>query len=185
MRRPTLAVAAAAACLLAGCGGFVPGGEAADRTTVTPAPTPTPEPTATPTPTLTTSGAVQEPRYLGLRPTCERPPGLVIAIQVGALRNNDPATNEGINTTWRFASPENRRATGPLSNFVEIIRQGYRPLLEADRVAYGPLERSDATATQTVTVTANGTTTSYEWTLRLQTDGQFEGCWMTTGVAER
>lgn len=178
-----MAVAVAAACLLAGCGGFVPGGGATDaRTTVTPAPTPTPEPTPTPTPTLTPSGAVQEPRYLGLRPTCERPPGLVIAVQVGALRNNDPATNEGINTTWRFASPENRDATGPLSNFVEVIRQGYRPLLEADRVAYGPLERTDRTASRTVTVTANGTSTSYRWTLRLQTAGEFEGCWMTSAV---
>jgi hypothetical protein len=179
MRRPTLAVAVAAACLLAGCGGVLPGGEADARTTVTPAPTPTPP---TPTPTVTPSEAVQEPRYLGLAPTCERPPGLVIAIQVGALRNNDPATNEGIRTTWRFASPENREATGPLSNFVELIRQGYRPLLEADRVAYGPLERTDATAARTVTVTANGTSTSYRWTLRLQTAGEFEGCWMTSGV---
>lgn len=170
----------AAACLLAGCGGLL-GGPGAG-TTVTPAPTPTPEPTRTPVPTVTTSGELQEPRYLGLRPTCERPPSLVIAIQVGALRNNDPATDEGINTTWRFASPENRQATGPVENFAEILRSGYRPLLEAERVAYGPLEREGARASQTVTVTADGEESRYRWTLRRQSGGRYDGCWMTSSV---
>ena len=168
----------AAACLLAGCGSLL--GGSAPGTTVTPAPTPTTEPT--PVPTVTTSGEVREPRYLGLEPTCERPPGLVIAIQVGALRNNDPATDEGIAAAWRFASPRNRAALGSVEGFAETLESGYRPLLDAERVAYGPIQRDGGRATQTVTVTVDGERSRYRWTLRRQSGGRYDGCWMTASV---
>ncbi len=125
-----------------------------------------------------------QPRVLELRPNCERPPGLVVHIQVLALQNNDPATNEGINTTWQFASPSNRGLTGPYSNFVRTIRSGFEPLLNATGVRYGPLDRDGDTASQPVTVVdGNGTTTSYQWTVEKQSDAPYEGCWMTAGVA--
>lgn len=127
---------------------------------------------------------VTQPRVLGLRPTCERPPSLVVHIQVLALQNNDPATNEGINTTWRFAAPSNRDLTGPYPNFVRTIRSGFEPLLNATGVRYGPLDRDGDTASQPVTVVdANGTTTDYRWTVEKQAAAPYEGCWMTVGVA--
>ncbi|GGM39874.1 hypothetical protein GCM10009006_21250 [Haloarcula argentinensis] len=128
--------------------------------------------------------AVTQPRVLELRPNCERPPGLVVHIQVLALQNNDPKTNEGINTTWQFASPSNRELTGPYSNFVRTIQSGFKPLLNATGVRYGPLDRDGDTASQPVTVVnGNGTTTSYRWTVEKQTEAPYEGCWMTAGVA--
>jgi len=109
---------------------------------------------------------------------------LFVHIQVLALQNNDPATNEGINTTWQFASPSNRDLTGPYSNFVRTIESGFEPLLNATGVRYGPLDRDGDTASQPVTVVdANGTTTSYRWTVEKQSDAPYEGCWMTAGVA--
>ena len=127
---------------------------------------------------------VTQPRVLELRPNCERPPALVVHIQVLALRNNDPATNEGINTTWQFASPSNRDLTGPYANFVRTIQSGFEPLLNATGVRYGPLDRDGDTASQPVTVVdAHGTTTSYRWTVEKQEEPPFEGCWMTAGVA--
>jgi hypothetical protein len=43
-------------------------------------------------------------------------PAAVIRIQVEALRANG-LLNEGIKLTYSFASPENRRSTGPLGRF--------------------------------------------------------------------
>jgi len=193
--RPLVLVALAVLVSLAGCGAFFGGGDSAgSEATITPADVPTDETRAVET---TGEGsywgnvsvdanrsAVTQPRVLELRPNCERPPGLVVHIQVLALQNNDPATNEGINTTWQFASPSNRDLTGPYSNFVRTIRSGFEPLLNATGVRYGPLDRDGDTASQPVTVVnGNGTTSSYRWTVRKQDEPPYEGCWMTAGVA--
>lgn len=173
-----------------GCAGLLadrPGGQAPTAT-----PAPVPEPTADPTPTpgadywrnVSTDGRVIQPRYFAQRPTCERPPGLVVHIQVAALRNDDPATHQGINTTWRFAAPSNRAAVGSYAAFVDLLTEEFRPLLAARQTTYGPLERTGDSATQRVTVTdANGTRTSYIWRLRRQTEPPYRGCWMTVTVA--
>ncbi|RLM96266.1 DUF4864 domain-containing protein [Haloarcula sp. Atlit-7R] len=189
-------VALAAVVALAGCGAFFGGGDSTEsKATITPADVPTEDAKAA-EPAAggreywgnvsvdTNRSAVTQPRVLELRPNCERPPGLVVHIQVLALQNNDPATNEGINTTWQFAAPSNRDLTGPYSNFVRTIQSGFEPLLNATGVRYGPLDRDGDTASQPVTVVnANGTTTSYRWTVEKQTEAPYEGCWMTTGVA--
>ena len=42
----------------------------------------------------------------------------VVSIQIEALRNNDtPYENRGIEVTFNFASPANKRITGPLERF--------------------------------------------------------------------
>lgn len=191
--RPRIALLALAMVVLAGCGAG--SSFSATETPLTPVAVPTDSPTAesgepavesgepaveTPTP----NSAVTEPRYLSLRPTCERPPGLVVAIQVGALMNDPPGSHEGINTTWQFAAPENRRAVGSFSRFVDVIERGYEPLLDAETVTYGPLTREDGPASRRVVVRNGNRTTTYRWALQRQADGPREGCWLTIGVRE-
>lgn len=157
-----------------------------------PAPTVTATATATPTvspPTETaTATAASVPpsaqsRYASLRPTCDRPPGLVVHIQVNALRYNDPQTDEGINATYRFASPRNRNVTGPVTDFASLIKSRYEPLLNAETVTYGPMSATNRTATQRITVrTPDGDTTSYIWELERQSGGRYDGCWLTSSV---
>jgi hypothetical protein len=183
--RPVVGVAVAVLVVLSGCSGFL--GTAGETTSTPVTPAPVPEQTATATDSsltvATNSSEVTEPRYLSLRPTCERPPGLVIHIQVAALANDDPETHEGINTTWQFASPSNKRAIGTYDAFVDTITRNFRPLLEAERVTYGPLDRTNTTATRQVTVTtAEGETESYTWRVTRQSTAPYEGCWMTAGV---
>lgn len=183
------AVAVAALVVLAGCGQlFSASGESPGEETLSPAPVPsvtTSSPTPTPTATETLAGAGQNgSRYNALRPTCTRPPEVVLHIQVSALANNDPETNDGIAATWRFAAPSNKRYLGPYDSFVETITSFYRPLLEAETITYGPMERDEDRAERLVTVASNGTSTTYRWTLRNVTQTGLEGCWMTTGVKE-
>ncbi|MBX0297268.1 DUF4864 domain-containing protein [Haloarcula nitratireducens] len=192
---------------LAGCGSLFGGGTDSTGAGVTPAPVPDIE-TLTPRAvaadgngralaggmnaetnltetTVTTARTVAQPRYLSLRPNCKRPPGLVVHIQINALRNNDPATDEGINTTWQFAAPSNRETVGSYANFVEIVTDQYRPLLRASTVTYETLEQRGGRASQRVVVSDGTETTAYVWYLELQTVQTTEpygGCWMTTGV---
>jgi len=175
---------------LAGCAGLFGGDTPAETLTPAPVPenqtsTPTPNPTTAATTTVDPENSeyVTQPRYLALRPNCERPPGLVIHIQVSALRNNDPATDEGINTTWQFASPSNRAVTGPYANFVRLIEENFQPLLNAETVRYGRLFRNNGTAFQNVVVTGpDGSIQSYRWSVQRQSGGQYDGCWMTASV---
>ena len=47
----------------------------------------------------------------------------VVSIQIEALRNNDiPYADRGIEVTFNFTSPANKRVTGPLERFKEIVR---------------------------------------------------------------
>jgi len=189
-RAGACAVALAAVVVLAGCGQLLgTSGESAREETLTPAPvpsvataSPSPSPTATDTVTAVDTGAGW--RYDSLRPTCERPPEVVLHIQVSALANNDPETNAGIATAWQFAAPSNKRYLGPYDDFVETIEGFYRPLLEAETIAYGPMQRTGDRAERRVTVGSNGTSTTYRWSLRNVTAPGLDGCWMTTGVRE-
>lgn len=187
--RPTLCLVLAIVLALSGCSGLF-GTEETDvdreTSTAVPVPTTTPEAGAlngTPTGVRNTTG-VEQPRYLSLSPTCERPPGLVIHIQVEALRNNNPATDRGIATVWRFAAPSNKAVTGPYEAFARTIRTRYRPLLTADSVRYGPIAREGDRVRRNVTVATGNSTTNYEWILTRQSAPPYEGCWMTSGVTQ-
>ncbi|MFC7077646.1 DUF4864 domain-containing protein [Haloarcula halophila] len=181
----------------AGCSQFV-GSETrpASESAVTPAPVPTmtaAEPNG-PSPQYEYWGSItatsderDRTRLYSLEPNCDRPPGLVIHIQVSALRTDDPDTHEGINTTWRFAAPSNRGSFQSYESFIDVLTEEYRPLLDAESVTYGPIERDSArgTARRNVTVrTSNGTVQRYRWIVEKQTTVPYEGCWMTTGVVE-
>ena len=195
--RPTLCLVLAVVLALSGCSGLFGTGEtdvARETATAVPVPTTTPEAEAgasasasasngTPIEIQNTTG-VEQPRYLSLSPTCERPPGLVIHIQVEALRNNNPATDEGIATVWRFAAPSNKAVTGPYEAFVGTVRTRYRPLLTADSVRYDPITREGDRVRRNVTVTTDNSTTTYEWILTRQSDPPYEDCWMTSGVTQ-
>ncbi|PSQ15134.1 hypothetical protein BRD00_15380 [Halobacteriales archaeon QS_8_69_26] len=172
-------------CLAAGCSGPF---DNTDRRTYGVPETPTVDGTTT---AAGSSGAAgrddgvvrgSEPRYLGLRPSCERPPSLVVAVQVGALRN-DGADDRGLWTAYAFYAPGYRWALGPFPRYVQLMEADFRPLLESETVTYGPVERSNGTASVNVTVgTLQGERTNYRWHLERHPDGEHEGCWMTTAV---
>jgi hypothetical protein len=182
--RPGAVAALVVLVALAGCAGLVgQDGDASGGAATTETLTPVPVPETDSAPGARSRQATTPSRYQALGPTCERPPELVVAVQLGALRANDPRTNEGINTTWQFAAPSNRNAIGSYGRFVTIITEQYQPLLDAETVTLGPLQRSTTTARQPVTVTTvMGETQSYVWYLEKQTGNPYDGCWMTTGV---
>jgi len=117
-------------------------------------------------------------------PEPEYAPGTVVGLQLAALRDNDtPRADAGVLTAYNFASPANRRATGPRDRFVRMVHaERYRPLIDHDEAVRGPVERDANTATQTVTVTRDGRTVTYEFGVSLQATGPFPDCWQTDRV---
>ncbi|MFP6735196.1 MAG: hypothetical protein VB959_15310 [Rhodospirillales bacterium] len=65
-------------------------------------------------------------------------PKAVVTIIMTALRHNDaPRTDRGIQVTFNFASPANKRATGPLSRFISMVKgQTYGPMIGHQSVVF-------------------------------------------------
>ena len=58
-----------------------------------------------------------------LNPNSTISPKEVIKIQLSGLQQNDlEYKDSGIEQTWKFAHPNNKRVTGPLSNFKMMIK---------------------------------------------------------------
>lgn len=112
-------------------------------------------------------------------------PDDAIGLQLDALASNDsPYENAGIMTAYNFASPANRRSTGPLDRFVAMVQSPqYRPMIDFEEAVRGPIERDANHAEQRVTITGpDGQTVTYEFGLSVQSTGEFRGCWQTDSV---
>ncbi len=121
-----------------------------------------------------------------LAPEPSLPPERVVEIQLQSLQQNDvPAPDAGIAQTWAFAHPDNKRATGPLERFAEMIKgPSYRMLLGHREHTIQPVVRTDEYALFAVTIiTAGDRRVSYRWELSKVRSGAFTGSWMTTGVS--
>ena len=113
-------------------------------------------------------------------------PGLspreVVEIQLEALRHNDVA-DRGIEVCFRFASPANRRATGPLARFAQMIKRGpYALMLAFEAIAFDALAQRGDQAVQRVTLVGHGDAITYVFRLSRQHGGPCAGCWMTDAV---
>ena len=121
----------------------------------------------------------------GAFPGPEYGPADVVRIQVQALANNDtPYRNAGIEVAFRFASPANKRFTGPLWRFIQMLyNPTYRPFLHHQAAHFGHVDIQGSEATQTVILTAaNGRRVGYVFRLSKQQGGPCKACWMTDGV---
>jgi len=146
----------------------------------------TPPATAAPVAASSAALAARLPVATHPKPSPALTPERVVAIQLDALQHNDtPSPDFGIETTFLFASPANRVATGPLDRFASVVKApAYRPMLNFVRAERGPMQVDGDQARQRVTIfTAAGGRVSYIFLLSRQQGGQFDGCWMTDGVA--
>lgn len=125
------------------------------------------------------------PEQDSLIPRPDLEPVDVVRIQLDALaNNNDPYSDAGIEITFRFASPSNQQATGPLSRFISMLYNPlYSPMLEHQSASYWELVTEIDRAMQSVILTgADGRRVAYVFVLSKQKSGPFEQCWMTDSV---
>ncbi len=122
-------------------------------------------------------------------PQAEPDPSLsphdVVSIQIEALRNNDtPYENRGIEVTFNFASPANKRLTGPLERFKAMVRNPiYGPMINHRTAKYETLKIESEIAQIDVILTSNdGEYLGYRFILSRQQGNRYEGSWMTDAV---
>jgi hypothetical protein len=117
------------------------------------------------------------------KPDPKLQPQNVVRIVITALSKND-ANDNGIRTTWKFASPANQNATGPVERFIPMVKSAaYAPMLNSKSAQYGVTQVQGDQAVQAVLLTAaDGRNVVYIFQLSRQTDGPLKECWMTDAV---
>lgn len=109
-------------------------------------------------------------------------PQQVIGIVLNSMQNNAD-DNEGIATVFRFASPDNKLVTGPLSRFTQMIKRGYPDMLNHTSARLEDIYLAGDVAIQAVWLqTQSGTEYGYQFKLSIQRGGTYDGMWMTDSV---
>ena len=110
-------------------------------------------------------------------------PNDVVRLQLLAMQQNDDS-DFGIEVTFRFASPANKKQTGPLKRFIGLVRNpSYRPLLNHINATFLELTVEEVFAVQDVIITtSNGERIGYRFRLSIQKGLIYPGCWMTDSV---
>jgi hypothetical protein len=113
-------------------------------------------------------------------------PAEVVSIQLNALQANDtPETDAGIAQTWAFAHPDNKRVTGPLPRFAQMIKGPlYQILLGHRSHEIKEVSQSDNEAVFAVIVTSQtGEVVGHRWSVAKVAEGADAGAWMTVAVS--
>ena len=114
-------------------------------------------------------------------------PYQVIKIQLRSLKQNDnPTKDNGIEQTWEFAHPNNKKNTGPLDRFKLMIKgKSYGMLLNHLDHKVVEIKSDDSLALFEVTVLdQNKAYYKFSWQVEKYTkEGSLNGCWLTTFVS--
>ena len=114
-------------------------------------------------------------------------PADVIKIQLNALMDNDSKFKDsGIEQTWNFAHPNNKKNTGPLPNFKMMIKgNSYQMLLNHLSHSITELGSSDEWAQfEVVILDKEKIYHKFNWQVeKLTLKGPLQGCWLTTVVS--
>ena len=122
-----------------------------------------------------------------IKPRSDIQPSRVIEIQLISLQKNDQNYKDsGIEQTWNFAHPNNKKATGPLGNFKRMIKgNSYQMLLNHLSHTITELGSSDKWA-QFEVVILDKDKIYHKFNLQVEKftmDGPLQNCWLTTVVS--
>ena len=123
-----------------------------------------------------------------IKPNPKYFPEQIITIQLKALQNNNlPYENAGIEQTWEFAHPLNRKFTGPLNNFtVMMYSKSYSIMLNHSEHKIIPVKNEANISYFFIEIIDKiGNRFGFQWTVeKVLSDGKYNNCWMTTGVSQ-
>lgn len=110
----------------------------------------------------------------------------VVSIQLEALKtNDDPRKDAGIKQTYELAHPNNKRMTGPLPKFTQMMEGPlYRMMLNHRAHTIEEVAQSANRAVFGVTIVGRDSQVyKFQWTVRKIETGDYSGAWATTTVS--
>jgi hypothetical protein len=122
-----------------------------------------------------------------LKPSSDINPKEVVKIQLTGLQKNDlNFKDSGIEQTWNFAHPNNKKVTGPLSNFKRMLKgNSYEMMINHLSHTITQLGSSDKWAQfEVVILDKNKIYHKFNWQVEKYTEeGQLKDCWLTSMVS--
>jgi len=122
-----------------------------------------------------------------IKPRSDIKPAEVIKIQLNGLqKNDDNYKDSGIEQTWNFAHPNNKKNTGPLLNFKMMIKgRSYQMLLNHVSHTITEIGSGDKWAQfEVVILDKEKIYHKFNWQVEKYTDeGPLKDCWLTTVVS--
>jgi hypothetical protein len=122
-----------------------------------------------------------------IKPNNKIEPFQVVKIQLKSLQKNDtPTKDNGIEQTWEFAHPSNKKNTGPLDRFKVMLKgKSYKILL--DHLDHEIIQQNLANSVILFEVRVLGEDKSYykfKWQVaKYKEEGPLKDCWLTTMVS--
>ena len=122
-----------------------------------------------------------------LKPSRDINPKEVVKIQLTGLQNNDlKFKDSGIEQTWNFAHPNNKKVTGHLGNFKKMLKSNsYEMMINHLSHTITQLGSSDKWAQfEVVILDKNKIYHKFNWQVEKYTkDGELKDCWLTSMVS--
>jgi hypothetical protein len=122
-----------------------------------------------------------------IKPNSGIEPIQVVKIQLRGLKNNDQLyKDDGIEQTWEFAHPKNRKFTGPLTKFKSMIKgDDFSMLLNHKEHKVKEVFLSDDVATfEVIVLNSDKEYFKFKWQVeKFKKEGTLKNCWLTTAVS--
>ena len=122
-----------------------------------------------------------------LKPSSNINPKEVVKIQLTGLQKNDfKFKDSGIEQTWNFAHPNNKKVTGPLGNFKRMIKgDSYQMMINHLSHTITQLGSNDKWAQfEVIILDKNKIYHKFNWQVEKYTeDGELKDCWLTSMVS--
>ena len=122
-----------------------------------------------------------------IKPNIEIEPDQVVQIQLNGLMNNDePNKDYGIKQTWEFAHPSNKKYTGPLPRFINLLKsESYKMLINHLDSEIIEVFKSSNQYGFEITILGNDKKYyKFQWVVEKYYDeGPLKDCWLTTSVS--
>ena len=122
-----------------------------------------------------------------LKPSSNIKPSDVVKIQlIGLQNNNDEFEDSGIEQTWNFAHPNNKKATGPLDKFKRMIKSNnYQMMINHISHTITEIRGGDNWVQFEVIILDNKKIYhKFNWQVeKYIEDGPLKDCWLTTMVS--
>ena len=122
-----------------------------------------------------------------LNPSSAITPKEVVKIQLSGLQQNDlEFKDSGIEQTWNFAHPNNKKVTGPLNNFKRMIKgASYQMMIDHLSHTITEVGISDKLAQfEVIILDKNKIYHKFNWQVeKFTSEGSLKDCWLTTMVS--